>query len=203
MLSRASHSQPALLLGVVTPNPQTVPIVGVVGDVRDLSLDIEPRPTLYSLAVSPVMTLLIGADVSPDSLIPAVRGAIRSVDAEAPITRAEPLSTILESSVAKRRFALYLLSAFAALAGALTAIGVYGVIAYSVSRRAREFAIRFALGAQRNDQRSLILRNFEPPTVAGLIAGLGLLTSSRRPCARSSTSWRRPTRPCSRSRFWR
>jgi predicted permease len=132
-----------ILMDVVSPKPEAIPIVGVVGDVRDLGLDLEPRPTLYQLAVSPGMTLLIRAGVSPSSLIPAVRTAIRAVDAEAPITTAAPLSAIIEASVAQPRFALYLLSGFAMLAAALTAIGVYGVITYSVSRRAREFAIRF------------------------------------------------------------
>jgi predicted permease len=163
-----------ILMGVVSPNPGAIPIIGVVGDVRDLGLDLEPRPTLYQLAVSPRMTLLIRAGVNPSSLIPAVRDAIRAVDAEAPITRAASLATILEASVARRRFALYLLSAFASLAAALTAIGIYGVIAYSVSRRTREFAIRSALGAQRSHLRSLIVRNFALPTAAGLIAGAWL-----------------------------
>lgn len=164
----------SILMDVVSPKPETVPIIGVVGDVRDLSLDLEPRPTLYSLAVSPRMTLLLGADVSPSSLIPAVREAVHAVDAEAPITKAAPLSAILEASMARRRFALYLLGAFAALAIALTAIGVHGVVAYSVSRRTREFAIRFAVGAQPGDLRRLILRNFALPTAAGVLAGAWL-----------------------------
>jgi predicted permease len=163
-----------ILMGVVGPQPEAGPIIGVAGDVRDLGLDLEPRPTLYQLAVSPRMTLLIRAGVSPSSFIPAVRHAIRAVDAEAPITRAVPLLTILEASMARRRFVLYLLSAFAVLAAALTAIGVYGVITYSVSRRAREFAIRFALGARRSHLRSLIVRNFALPAAAGLIGGAWL-----------------------------
>ena len=73
------------------------------------------------------MTMLIRAHVSPSSLIPAVRTTVRAVDPEAPITMAAPLSTILEASVARRRFALYLLTAFAALAAVLTTIGVYGI----------------------------------------------------------------------------
>jgi predicted permease len=163
-----------ILIGVVSSKPEAIPIIGVVGDVRDLGLDFEPRPTLYSLSVSPRMTMLIRADVSPSSLIPAVRNTVRAVDPEAPITMASPLSTVLETSVARRRFALYLLSAFAVLAAALTTIGIYGVITYSVTRRVREFAIRFALGAQRRDLRSLILRNFALPTGVGLIAGAWL-----------------------------
>jgi ABC-type antimicrobial peptide transport system permease subunit len=120
------------------------------------------------------MTMLIRAGVSPSSLLPAVRAVIRSVDPTAPVTRAERLSTIVESSLARRRFALKLLGTFAALAMLLTAIGVYGVISYAVSRRRREFAIRFALGAERTDLRRLIFGNFTAPGIVGLIAGLGL-----------------------------
>jgi putative ABC transport system permease protein len=163
----------SLLMGVVSPNPQAIPIAGVVGDVRDLSLDLEPRPTIYQLTAAPRMTVLVSA-AAPASLIPAVREIVRKADAEAPITRMEPLAAIVDESVARRRFALYLLSAFAALAGALTAVGIYGVIAYSISCRGREFAIRSALGAQRGDLRGLIFHNFAPPALAGLIAGAGL-----------------------------
>jgi predicted permease len=164
----------ALLMGVVSPSPQAIPIAGVVGDVRDLSLDLEPRPTIYQFTLAPRTTLLVSTAVDPASLIPAVREIVRSADAEAPITRLEPLAAIVNESLERRRFALYLLGAFAAMAGALTAIGIYGVIAYSVSCRGREFAIRSALGAQRRDLRSLVVRNFALPAGAGLIAGAGL-----------------------------
>jgi len=160
-----------ILMGVVSPKPEAVPIIGVVADVRDLSLDSEARPTIYSLSVSPWMALLIRAGVNPSSLIPSVRDAVRAVEPDAPIAKIAPLSTIVEASLASRRFALYLLGVFAALAAVLTAIGVYGVIAYSVSRRTREFAIRYALGAQQHDLRGLVVRNFALPTAAGLVAG--------------------------------
>ena len=85
-----------------------------------------------------------------------------------------PLEEIIRTSLARRRFALTLLGWFAGLAALLTAIGVYGVISYSVSRRTGEFAIRFALGAERGHVRRLILRNFAVPTALGLLGGAWL-----------------------------
>lgn len=160
-----------ILMGVVSPRPQAIPIIGVAGDVRDLGFDLEPLPTLYSLAVSNRMTVLLRGEATPASLVPAVRGALRAVNPDAPITTLAPLDQIVRTSVARRRFALELLCVFAALAALLTAVGVYGVVAYSLSRRAGEFAIRFALGAERGHVRNLILRAFAIPTLAGLVAG--------------------------------
>ena len=156
---------------IVSPSPTAVPIVGVVGDVRDLGLDREPGPMLYELGVSNRMTLLIRGNVSPTSLIPAVRAAIRTAGPRDAITTLAPLDQIIQTSVARRRFALDLLGLFAILAAALTVIGVYGVISYSLSQRTTEFAIRFALGAERSHVWRLILRTFAAPTTMGLLAG--------------------------------
>ena len=106
-----------------------------------------------------------------------MRNEIRSVNPEAPIRFAGPLPEAIARSLSKRRFALYLLGVFAALAAALTAVGVYGVIAYSLSRRTREFAIRFALGAGRFEVWSAILAGFALPALAGLAAGSWLASS--------------------------
>ena len=163
-----------ILMGVTGPNPDKAPIIGVVGDVRDVGLDVEAAPTLYSAAVSNRMTVLLRASVPPSSLIPAVRSAIRSTTPDAPITLLAPLEEVVDASVALRRFALELIGAFALLAMLLTAIGVYGVISYSLSHRTDEFAIRFALGAEPRHVRRHILRNFALPTIGGLLSGAAL-----------------------------
>lgn len=84
-----------ILKDVTGPNPEAVPILGVVGDVRDLRLELEPRPTLYTLGVSNRMALLIRSDVNSASLIPAVREAVRAAHTLSPITRATPPSVSL------------------------------------------------------------------------------------------------------------
>ena len=162
-----------ILMNVVSPKPDVVPILGVVGDVRDLALDLAPRPTLYSLGVSNRMTVLVRGNVAPGSLAPAVRAAIRAVSPDDPIGRLEPLEAAIGDSLARRRFALDLLAAFAALAAVLTAIGVYGVISYTLSRRTGEFAIRFALGAGRAHVHGLVFRGVAIPALLGLCTGGG------------------------------
>ncbi len=104
----------------------------------------------------------------------AVRAAIKQVNPDEPIRRAGPLQNMVEESIAKRKFALYLLGAFGCVAVLLTSIGVYGVISYSLRRRANEFAIRLAMGAGRADLRWLIARNFGAPALGGLLVGLGM-----------------------------
>ncbi len=160
-----------LLNNIGGPSPSAVPIIGVVGDVRDLGLDIEPVPTLYELGVSNWMTLLIRSDVSPASLLPTVRAAIRQVSPQDAIATIAPLDQIIQSSVDRRRFALELIEVFAAIGAALTAIGIYGVISYALSQRTGEFAIRFALGAERRHIRHLVLLKFAAPALIGLFAG--------------------------------
>jgi predicted permease len=160
-----------ILMDVTGPKPDAVPIIGVAADIRDLGLDTEPVPTLYSASVSNRMTVLIRTGVRASSLIPAVRAAIRKSSPDAPITLLAPLEEVVEASLALRRFALELLGIFAALATVLTAVGVYGVISYTVSHRTDEFAIRFALGAERRHVRNLILGGFALPTLGGLLAG--------------------------------
>lgn len=169
-----AHQNPVgqqILKNVTGPSPQAVPILGVVGDVRDLGLDVEPRPTLYELGVSNRTAVLIRSTVSPASLISAVRSAIHEVSPDAPISSIEPLDETIQRSIARRRFALELLGVFALLAALLTTVGVYGVISYSLSQRSGEFAIRFALGAQSSDVRRLILQDFALPTLAGMLGG--------------------------------
>jgi predicted permease len=160
-----------LLIDVLSPAPQPVPIVGVVADVRDLGFEVEPRPTLYSVAVSNRMTVLLRVEGNPASLLPMVRAALTAADPEAPIGTLAPLDEIVRQSTARRRFALQLLGIFAVLAALLTAVGVYGVISYSLSRRTGEFAIRFALGARPGHVRALVLRQYAAPTIVGLLAG--------------------------------
>jgi predicted permease len=160
-----------ILKNVITDTPQAVTIIGVVADVRDLGLDVAPRPTLYELGISNTMTVLVRTARDTASAIPAVREAIRSLAPNEPIRILAPLDSIVEASLEKRRFALDLLGVFAALAALLTVIGIYGVIAYSLSHRSGEFAVRLALGAAPGHVLLLILKAFATPALAGLIAG--------------------------------
>ncbi len=161
-----------LILGVMDPKQSSNEIVGVVGDVRDLGLDQEVEPMFYDISTSPAMTLLVKTDADPLQFATAVREAIQRVDPEIPISKIQPLAQNVADSLARRRFALTLLGIFGAMAALLTAAGVYGLLAYSVNARVREFGVRGAIGASRGDLVAMILGEAARLMAPGLAAGL-------------------------------
>ncbi len=159
-----------ILLNVLQQKPDKGEVVGVARDVRDLALDTTPEPTIYSLGVSSRMTLLLRGAVAPSD----VRAALRAATPDAVVRINGPLEDMIAESVALRRFALEMIAGFAVLAALLTAVGVYGLVRYSLSLRAREFAIRFAIGAGRGEVGRQLGRDFALPVVAGLVLGTWL-----------------------------
>ncbi len=161
-----------LIMGVVDPQQNSLEIAGVVGDIRDLGLDQEIEPTVYGIFTGPVMTVLIKTDAVPAQFAPAVRAAIQAVDPEIPISKIQPLAQNVADSLARRRLALTLLGIFGAMAAMLTAAGMYGLLAYSVNARVREFGVRGAVGASRGDLIAMILREAVILMAPGLATGL-------------------------------
>jgi putative ABC transport system permease protein len=150
-------------------------IVGVVGDVRYSGLDDTDADTIYTpFAQTPFMwsNLMIRTSVPPQTLIQSVRDAVASVNSSLPPANFRTMEQLVSESVAQPRFNTVLLAAFAALALALAAVGIYGVIAYSVSRRAHEIGVRMALGARKGDVIRLIVKQGMKPAVAGAALGL-------------------------------
>lgn len=160
-------------------------VVGVVGDVRQTSLEQASMPEMYTpVGQFPVASThyMVRAEpgLDPRSLIPGLRNAVWAVDDDVPIPTLEPLADIVGESVATQRLTAGLLTAFGLLALLLGAIGVYGVMAYVAAGRAREFAIRAALGASRGDVERQALAHGVPALAAGLLFGLaGALAASR------------------------
>jgi putative ABC transport system permease protein len=153
----------------------TFTVIGVAAAVKSGSLSAPPLARAYYSGPPvpfPSVALLIKTTVDPLSLASAVRHEIAALDSNLPVT-ALTMEQILADSVARQRFAIQLMAAFACIAAFLAAVGIYGVLAYLVDQRRREFGIRIALGARQWDVLALVLRQGSMPVAAGLAAGIG------------------------------
>jgi putative ABC transport system permease protein len=159
------------------PSAELRTIVGVVADVRQLSLsDSEPDAVYLPARQWPwadrVQTLVVRSHVEAPALVAGIRKAIWSVDKDQPIARIATMEDLLAASASERRFALVLFEAFGAVALLLAAMGIYGVLSGSVAERTREIGIRSALGASPGGILSLIVRQGFALTALGAAIGL-------------------------------
>jgi putative ABC transport system permease protein len=168
-------------------------VVGVVGDVKHKGLDQETRAEMYmpyaqflstvpdTVGAAPrAMTLVIRTDGDPTQLVAAVRAIIGRVDSQLPVSQVRTLDDVFAASVSTPRFTTVLLAAFGGLALVLAALGVYGVISYSVAQRSQEMGIRMALGARAADVMGLVVAQGMRPAVIGLVAGMAAATAATR-----------------------
>jgi putative ABC transport system permease protein len=160
----------------------TFTVVGVVAATKSRSLSAPPLPRVYYFGPQvPFGSLAIVTKTASDplALVSAVRHEVAALDSNLPVDLLT-MDQILADSLARERFSIQLMAVFAALAGLLAAIGIYGVLAYLVDQRRREFGIRIALGARSADVLTLVLRQGLVPVAAGLIAGIaGALALTR------------------------
>ncbi|MEN3336791.1 MAG: hypothetical protein V7647_467 [Acidobacteriota bacterium] len=155
-------------------NPREDEIIGVVGDVRQASLDTQARPTNYwpyRRFAYRTMTIALRAKGNPAPLIGAAKALIRSQDPELAVANVRTLEEVVAASVARQRLTMLLLSLFAASALVLAAVGIYGVIAYSVTERTREIGIRMALGATAGDVMRMVMGQALLLTSIGMVVG--------------------------------
>ena len=150
-------------------------IIGVVGDVKLASLEGEVRPTAYLSSrqyAFGMMTYVVRTSADPARLGPAAVRVVREIDPQLPVSAVRPLGDVFAESIARPRLTAVAMSVFAAAALLLAALGVYGIVAYSVSQRTREFGIRVALGAKPAQIISMVVgQNLR---VVGLGLALGL-----------------------------
>jgi predicted permease len=166
---------------LIMPGQPPRTIVGVVGSVKNMGLAQQPGaqfylPHLQALegmsVTTPVEFLAIRTAVEPTSLAVAVRSRVAEVDPDVAVADLRPMNALLDDSVTGQRFLARLLTIFSALALALAAVGVYGVMSYFVTHRTREIAIRMALGAKRQDVVRLVVGQAMALALIGVAGGL-------------------------------
>jgi putative ABC transport system permease protein len=157
------------------PGTPWITIIGVVGHVRHSGLDVEPRPTVYWNYLQRTqdrVALAVRTSGDPRQFIAPVLAALRAIDPEQPAYDVETMSNLIARSLTQRWLNMLLLITFAAVSLTLASIGLYGVMAYAVTQRAREFGVRIALGARPTDVVRLVLTQSATLAATGTTIGL-------------------------------
>jgi putative ABC transport system permease protein len=158
------------LLGKNAPAGPLV-IVGIIGDVKQFGLHTDPRPEIYLPTLRSSMTLIVRTGVSPAGLIVPIRETVQRLDDRAAFNL-RTMQQVVVDSIEKRRIFALLLGVLSAVALAMAAMGIYGVISYMVSQRTHEIGIRIALGAQPHDMLRLVMGQGLALASTGLAVGL-------------------------------
>jgi putative ABC transport system permease protein len=158
--------------------PQWITIVGVVGDVKHFGFDQAEQPAIYAPYAQLTqpwkrwMSVVVRSNGDPATITSMVKAQIWTIDRQIPVTKIRTMTDVMAASMAAQRFMMMLLGIFAAIALVLAAVGIYGLMSYSITERTHEFGIRMALGAQARDVLVMVVREGAKLIVVGIAAGL-------------------------------
>jgi predicted permease len=152
-----------------------VRVVGVIGDVHESSLEADSNPEVYipmtQNSDAEGATLVVRTRVAPESLASSVLGVLRALNPGQPATEFRPLQSLVDHAVSPRRFFVLLVTIFAGLGVLLAALGIYGVISYSVTQKTQEIGVRMALGATASRVLREVLTSTLRLTIVGVVLG--------------------------------
>jgi putative ABC transport system permease protein len=166
-----------ITLGLPRPDNPWVTIIGIAKDLPHRAIDSLPEPDWYlSRPLGPQRNqiLFVRTAGNPADLAASIRGVVASIDRNQPVANIKTLGDVIADTVAPRKFNMMLFTLFAVIAMLLAALGIYGVMAYSVAERTHEVGIRMALGAQKSDVLGLIIRKGMSITLIGIAVGLAI-----------------------------
>ena len=169
-------------------NPKLYEIVGIVGNVKHRGLDLEDKPEIYipflqplfADATVPAMYVVVRTTGEPQSLTALLRNEVAAIDPDQPVANVLTMEERIADSVAPRRFNMFLLTLFASLAVLLAAVGIYGIMTFSVAQRTHEIGVRIALGARNRDVFQMVLRNGFKLALIGVVVGLAISFAATR-----------------------
>ncbi len=162
-------------IGGFNSNSPWLTVVGIAQDVKQGGLDQQPRPLLfrpYSQAAWPMMSVIVRTAANSGAFLNPIKQALARVEPDRAASGVQTMDEVIYQSVGSRRFPMMLLVAFSLLALTLAAVGISGVVAFSVSQRTREIGIRMALGARKVDVIRLVLNRSMTSALIGVVAGL-------------------------------
>lgn len=163
-----------ILVGVLSPQPVSVPVVGVVSDANDVGIETEAPPEIFSPGFGLHEVILVRTNSDPGSIASSVRSIVHDMKADQPIYHVQTAEQTISDSIALRRSTAFILGIFAVVALLLAMIGIYGVLAYSVTERTREIGVRMAVGAQKADILRLVWFQAASLSGFGFLSGFAI-----------------------------